>query len=194
MVQKVAIWLLNDQRLHDHAALQAALQSGAEAIAFVYVWGPPHISWGTLSYPPAYAAERLLHPLRERFLVESLLDLAERVRPAPLYLLEGEPQEVIPRWAIQEGISALYTHTEWAPEEKRIQKAVQQALQSQGISFQALEGNSLYEEAQLPFPVENLPFLFTRFRQLVERHATVKNPLPPPTALPPWPGPLPHTV
>jgi len=194
MVQKVAIWLLNDLRLHDHAALQAALQSGAEAVAFVYVWGPPHISWGTLSYPPVYAAERRLHPLRERFLVESLLDLAERVRPAPLYLLEGEPQEVIPRWAIQEGISALYTHTEWAPEEKRIQTAVQQALQSQGISFHALEGNSLYEEAQLPFPVENLPFLFTRFRQLVERHATVKNPLPPPTALPPWPDPLPHTV
>jgi len=51
LVRKVAIWLLHDLRLHDHPALQAALADGAEALSFVYVWGPPPLGWGTFSYP-----------------------------------------------------------------------------------------------------------------------------------------------
>ena len=187
LVRKVAIWLLHDLRLHDHPALQAALADGAEALSFVYVWGPPHLSWGTFSYLAPYPASRRLHPLRERFLIESLLDLSARIRPAALYILQGAPHEVLPRWAAEKGISALYAHTEIAPEEKRYQAAVQKALQAHSIPLQLVEGNALYEEAQLPFPVESLPFLFTRFRQLVERHATVKSPLPSPATLPPWP-------
>ncbi len=193
-MRKVAVWLLNDLRLHDHPALQAALQSGADTVAFIYVWGPPHFSWGKYSYPPSYSAGRRLHPLRERFIVESLIDFAQRAVPAHLYILEGEAQEVIPRWTAEKGIAALYAHSEIPPEEKRIQQAVQETLKAQGIPLYLLEANSLYDEAQLPFPIENLPFLFTRFRQLVERHATVKSPLPAPASLPEWPEPLPPTL
>ncbi len=193
-MKKVAVWLLNDLRLHDHLALQSALQSGADAIALVYVWGPPHVSWGSLSYPPPYPAEKRLHPIRERFLIQSLIDLAQQATPAPLYLLEGEAQEVIPRWVAEQGITAVYVHAEIAPEEKRTQTAVQKALKAQGVPLHLLEGNSLYDEAQLPFPIENLPLLFTRFRQLVERHAAVKAPLPAPLRLPEWPEPLPPTL
>ncbi len=187
-VGKVAVWLINDLRLHDHVALQAAIRSGAESVAFVYVWGPPHIGWGKYSYPSSYPAERRLHPLRERFLVESLIDLVQRAAPAPFSILEGEPERVIPDWAVQQGITAVYAHAEIAPEEKRIQSEVRSALSAQGIPMYLFEGNGLYEEAQLPFPLENLPFLFTRFRQLVERHAAVKEALPAPFALPSWSG------
>ncbi len=192
-MRKAAIWLLNDLRLHDHVALRAALRDGAEAIAFVYVWGAPHTAWGRHSYPVPISHDRRAHPLRERFLIESLLDLVQRVRPAPVFILEGEAVEVLPDWASNQGIAAIYAHREMAAEEVQLQEAVRRALADRGIPTHLWEGNSLYEEAQLPFPVANLPFLFTRFRQLVERHASVKSPLPTPKTLPASPEPMPDT-
>ncbi len=186
-MSKVAVWLLNDLRLHDHPALQAALRERPTELTFVYVWGPPAVEWGTFSFPPSWEEERPRASVwRQRFLLEALLDLAKRVR---LELLFGEPHQVLPAWAAQRGISALYAHREWAPEEQAYQQAVAEALHSQGLHLHLLEGNSLFEQSQLPFPIEGLPLLFTRFRQLVERTTTVKPPLPTPTALPSEPDP-----
>lgn len=178
MGQRVAVWLLNDLRLHDHPALHAALSGRPESVEFVFVWGPPLVEWGKYSYPPDYpGVRRRMGIYRERFLLEALLDLAQRVR---LTILHGEPHEVLPAWAAAHGITALYAHAEWAPEEQAYQKAVQVALHKLGITFHLSEGNALYDQAQLPFPIESVPLLFTRFRQLVERTIQVKPPLPVP--------------
>ncbi|GIV24417.1 MAG: cryptochrome DASH [Bacteroidia bacterium] len=187
MAARVAIWLLNDLRLHDHPALHAALRTQPEEVDFVYVWGPPSVAWGERSYKPLLPESRpRISPARERFLVESLLDLAQRVR---LTILEGEPHRVLPEWAQHKGVVALYAHREGAPEEEAYQQAVAQALARRGIAFHLLEANALYEQAQLPFPLEGLPLLFTRFRQLVERSVEVKWPLPAPASLPSPPEP-----
>ncbi|MCX8112085.1 MAG: DASH family cryptochrome [Bacteroidia bacterium] len=187
MASRVAVWLLNDLRLHDHPALHAALQKQPEHVEFVFIWGPPLISWGKLSYPPHFpGVNRRISPMRERFIIESLLDLARRV---PLTLLEGEPDEVLPAWAASRGLSAVYAHKEWAVEESAYQEAVAKALQRHNITLSLHEGNALYESSQLPFPIEALPQLFTRFRQLVERTVQVKPPLPEPTLPSPIPNP-----
>ncbi|MCX7606396.1 MAG: DASH family cryptochrome [Bacteroidia bacterium] len=186
MTKKVALWLLNDLRLHDHPALHAALQVRPTELLFVYVWGPPSVRWGKYSFPPEWplSLSRLSSP-RQRFLLQALLELSQRVH---LVLLEGEPQEVIPPWMAQEGISALYAIREWAPEEVRYQNAVSQVLQREGKSLFLYEGNALYEREQLPFAVEALPQVFTRFRQLVERSSSVKMPLESPPSLPSFPS------
>lgn len=182
MPVRVAIWLLNDLRLHDHPALQAALRAAPQEVHFVYVWGPPAVRWGELSYRPVGPGLRSrMSPARERFLLEALLDLAQRVR---LTVLEGEPHRVLPAWAQQKGFAAVYAHREWAPEETAYQKAVSRTLAERGIAFHLLEANALYDQAQLPFPLEGLPLLFTRFRQLVERSVEVKLPLPAPVQMP----------
>ncbi|MCS7162452.1 MAG: DASH family cryptochrome [Bacteroidia bacterium] len=190
MVRRVGIWLRNDLRLHDQPALQAALQAGAEEVIFAFVWGPPAVSWGRLSYPPpAFIAERRISPARERFLLEALLDLAERI---PLYLLEGEPDVELPAWAAKYQLEAIYAHKEWAVEEIAYEEAVRQALNRQGVALKLVEANSLYDSTQLPFPLSSVPLLFTRFRLLVERTLQVPAPLPTP-ALPKSPPPLPST-
>lgn len=186
----VAIWLLNDLRLRDHAALTQALLESPDALAFVYVWGAPHAAWDSYSYRPFIQAAQRMHPLRERFLIESLLDFAQAVAPAPLVVLEGSAPQALAEWVRTHQITAIYSHLEYAPEERRIQAAAQALLAAQGVPLHFVEGNQLYRQAQLPFAVENLPWLFTRFRQLVERHAVVESPLPAPSALPPWPHPL----
>lgn len=179
---------MNDLRLHDHPALQAALRTHPEQVDFVYVWGPPSVAWGEFSYRPTLPEPRppRISPARERFLLESLLDLARRVR---LTILEGEPHRVIPQWAQQNRLTALYAHREWAPEEIAYQEAVASALARRGILLHLLESNALYDQAQLPFPLEGLPGLFTRFRQLVERSVEVKLPLPAPESVPSPPVP-----
>ncbi len=186
-MKRFAIWLLNDLRVRDHAALTQALRQNPEAVAFVYVWGEPHAAWGKHSFRPLISTAQRMHPLRERFLVESLVDLARAVAPAPLFVLEGSLPQVLVQWARAQQITAVYSHLEYAPEEQRLQAAIQAALAAEGIALHLVEGNQLYQRTQLPFAVENLPWLFTRFRQLVERHAIVEAPLPAPSALPPWP-------
>lgn len=176
-----------DLRLHDHPALHAALREQPEEVVFVYVWGPPAVAWSTFSFPPRWEKQRPRASVwRARFLLEALIDLAGRVR---LEVLFGEPHAVLPAWAAQEGITTLYAHREWASEEQAYQKAVSEALHRQGRRLVLVEGNALFEQAQLPFSIEALPMLFTRFRQLVERSATVKPPLPAPARLPSVPNP-----
>ena len=175
-MSEVAVWLLHDLPLHDYLALQTAWQSGSDSIAFIYIWRSSHFGLGKYSYPPPCPASSRLHPLRERFIVESFIDLSQWAAPAPFHILEGEAQEVIPHWAVKQGIEAIYAHAE--------------TPRGRGIPLYLLKGNSLYDEAQLSFPIENLPFLFTRFRQPVERYTDVKSPLPVPASLPRWSEPL----
>ncbi|MCS7188888.1 MAG: DASH family cryptochrome [Bacteroidia bacterium] len=182
MYKRVALWVLNDLRLHDHPALAAALRNMPQEVRFVYVWGPPSVDWGEFSFPPNWPLGLpRISQARQRFLLESLLDLAQRIH---LEIVFGEPHKVLVRWAQERGIEAIYGHREWAPEEVAYQQATEASLREAGIPLFLYEGNALYERDQLPFPIQSLPRLFTRFRQLVEQAVAVKPPLPAPANLP----------
>ncbi|QLC72984.1 DASH family cryptochrome [Pseudomonas sp. LPB0260] len=172
------LWFKQDLRLDDHPALQAALS--AERLLPLFVFDP------ALLQPGEYGMRRLgVH--RTRFLLESLAALngALRQRGSQLLVLPGRAEQVIPRLVSRLGLDRVLTLEEIAPDERAQLERVQRGLGE--VPLQRLEGNGLLRSAELPCAVDQLPAVYSQFRELLEQRLQVFQPQPAPSRMPPLP-------
>jgi deoxyribodipyrimidine photo-lyase len=172
-------WFRNDLRLHDQRALKQAIehaQSHQQALLLVYVQEPVQdadTAWGF----------RRMGAHRRRFVADTLQDLQQALAALGqrLVLLHGPMAEVLPACARLAQTDTIFCEVIAAPEEE----AQVQALINAGLTVKALWQSSLIEPDALPFAAEDMPQVFTEFRQRIES-ARLKplTPLPAPTQLP----------
>ena len=175
---RALLWFKQDLRLDDHPALQAGLS--AECLLPVFVFDPVQLQ------TCAFGTRRLgVH--RARFLLESLmaLDGALRLRGSHLLVLPGAPEQVIPRLVSQLGLDRVLTLEEIAPDERVQLARVQDALA--GVALQQVPGNNLLHAEELPCALEQLPQVFSQFKNLIEERLHVFQPRPAPHRLPSLP-------
>lgn len=179
---KVLIWFRNDLRLHDHEPLQDALKANAQVLP-VYCFDPRQFGETTFGFPKT-------GKFRAQFLLESVADLRRSLQQlgSNLIVRVGKPEEVLPALAAQTQAQAVYWHEEVTAEELAVDAAVANQLDAQGVTVQTYCGATLYHPDDLPFPVEKLPDVFTKFRKKMEQYSTVYDPLPTPKLLPPLPA------
>lgn len=123
---------------------------------------------------------------RRQFLHATLCDLRAQLvaRGSDLLEITGTPTRLLPALMRATGAQALYCETIAAPEEQ----ATLSSLRADGIVVHSIWQSSLLAPESLPFAVAQLPDMFTRFRQVVERAGVVPHaPLPAPAQLPPRP-------
>lgn len=172
-------WFRCDLRLHDQHALQRAIahaQTHNQALLLVYVHEPIQ------DEPTAWGFRRMgVH--RRRFVADALKDLQTSLKAMgqPLLLLHGSAADVLPACARLVQADTVFCEDIAAPEEE----AQVQALISAGLTVKTVWQSSLIEPDALPFAAENMPQVFTEFRQRIES-AQLKPvaPLPAPTQLP----------
>jgi deoxyribodipyrimidine photo-lyase len=123
--EKALVWFRRDLRLEDHAALEKALVHH-EKVFLLFVFDE-HI----LSKLSDSNDQRL------GFLVDSLTDLEEQLRPYKASILfgHGKPETLIPQLARDLGISSVYTHRDFEPYAKKRDKQVREALQEIQVDF-----------------------------------------------------------
>lgn len=179
-------WLRNDLRLHDHPALQHAVERcRRDGLALLPV------AWHGPSAPVAtrWGFERAgLH--RRAFRQQALAGLARGLQAlgSGLVVLDGASPQPLADLARRVGAVALVGEALHAPEEQ----AEAAALRAQGLAVDLVEQGGLFDVAQLPWAPEAVPNVFTAFRQGVERLGLQPAaPLPAPVALPPWPETMP---
>ncbi|WPC05058.1 DASH family cryptochrome [Pseudomonas benzenivorans] len=172
------LWFKQDLRLDDHPALQAVLQ--AERLLPLFVFDPAQLQ-------PGEFGTRRLGVHRARFLLESLAALngALRQRGSQLLVLPGRPEQVIPQLVSHLGLERVLTLEEIAPHERAEVERVGLALGD--VPLQQLEGNGLLRREELPCAVEQLPSVYSQFREQVEQRLLVFQPQPAPSRLPPLP-------
>jgi deoxyribodipyrimidine photo-lyase len=178
LCMRALLWFKQDLRLDDHPALQAALS--AQCLLPVFVFDPAQLQ------TCAFGTRRLgVH--RARFLLESLmaLDGALRQRGSHLLVVSGTPEQVIPRLVSQFGLDRVLTLEEIAPDERAQLSRVQDQLA--GVALQQVPGNNLLHVEELPCSLEELPQVFTQFKNLVEERLHVFQPRPAPDRLPSLP-------
>jgi deoxyribodipyrimidine photo-lyase len=172
-------WFRNDLRLHDQRALQQAIahaQAHQQALLLVYVHEPAQdeaTPWGF----------RRMGKHRRRFVADTLQDLQTSLHALGqhLVLLHGHVAEVLPACARTVQADTVFCEDIAAPEEE----AQVQALINAGLSVKTLWQSSLIEPDTLPFAVEDMPQVFTVFRQRIESaRLQPLAPLPAPTQLP----------
>ena len=172
------LWFKQDLRLHDHPALQAGLASSC--LLPVFILDP------ALLRVNEFGSRRLgVH--RARFLLESLaaLDSALRKRGSHLLVLPGVPEQVIAQLVDKFELDQVLTLEEIAPDERAQIARLQRQLK--GVALLQYAGNGLLRSDELPCPLEQLPQVFSQFRDQVEARLTVFQPHPLPVQVPPLP-------
>jgi deoxyribodipyrimidine photo-lyase len=179
--KRILIWFRHDLRLHDHEALVQALRENAQIIP-VYCFDPRQFAQTSFGFPKTGV-------FRAQFLLESVADLRNSLLQlgSNLLLRSGLPEEIIPALARELEIHALYFQGEATSEELAVETALENALSLINVKVNRFWGNTLYHLGDLPFDISQVPELFTKFRQSVEKTAKVKDTLSTPKKLPKLP-------
>lgn len=178
-------WFRRDLRLHDQRALAAALGSGATHLVTVHCQPPSEEAtpWGF--------ARKGLH--RQAFEGAALRGLAAGMARLgnPLRQCQGLPAAVLPALVRALGATTVVCEEIAAPEEQ----AEVASLRAAGLQVKTVWQSSLVQPCDLPWPVGDLPGVFTTFRQAVEQAGIQPlQPLPAAVALLPPPPALTDAV
>ncbi|MEL6651022.1 MAG: DASH family cryptochrome [Bacteroidota bacterium] len=172
------LWFRNDLRLHDHEALQQALEHTKEVIP-VYCIDPRH--FGETAFGFAKTGS-----FRAKFLLESLADLRQRLRSkgSDLIIIHGKPEKALIEVAQKYGAGGVFAHQEVTDEEVSVEQELEKQLFAAGLGFELYWGSTLYHLSDLPMPIRSLPEIFTSFRKQVEKFAPVRECFPTPESIP----------
>ena len=168
MSKKILVWFRNDLRLHDNEMLVEAIAKSDEILP-VFCFDPrqfEHTRYHTIK----------TGAIRARFLIESVSDLRNSFKNlgGDILILNGRPEELLPELVSRYEISEVYHHREVASEETEISTSVEDLLWKQKVNLKHFIGHTLYNKEDLPFPIKDIPDVFTQFKKKTERDAIVK--------------------
>ncbi len=176
-LKRAIVWFRQDLRLHDNEALTEAITHADEVIP-IYVFDERVFKGKTrwFGFPKT-------DKFRAKFLIESIEDLRESLRAigSELVVRVGKPEEEIYKLANELKSSWVFCNRERTQEEIEVQDTLEENLWSIGQELRYSRGKMLYYTADLPFPVNHTPDVFTQFRKEVERFVQIREPMPTPT-------------
>lgn len=172
------VWFRSDLRLHDHAALEYAVKHSSGVLP-LYCFDPRQ--FGKTSFGFARTGR-----YRAEFLIEAVEQLRERLRKigSDLIVREGKPEDVIVELCRQTGTKKVVYHREICFDEQEVEQSLSKTLESKRIEYKALWSNTLYHVDDLPYDVENMPDVYSQFRDTVRDSSKIHEPIETPKKLP----------
>ncbi|MBL8002285.1 MAG: DASH family cryptochrome [Flavobacteriales bacterium] len=172
-MSRAILWFRNDQRLADNAALTAALAAHEEVLPVLIIDPRQH-------GPTPFGFDRC-GPYRTHFLREGIaaLDAELRSKGSALHVRVGEPATELTHLAQVWGARVVHAQQLYAWEEQEQERAVARVL-----DLRLHAPNTLLLPGDLPFPLHQLPHVFTAFRQKVEKLSPVRPLLRAPAHIP----------
>lgn len=163
------VWFTNDLRLHDNEALWRATQKSQYLIP-VYCFDKRHFADTTLGFKKTGS-------FRAKFLLESVANLQANFRKlgTELIILHGKPEEEIFEFAKTVQAKAVYGSKEVCAEEVQVEQSLEKKLNSLGIELKLYWQSTLLHTEDLPYPIRNLPDIFTDFRKSCEKIIKVRS-------------------
>ena len=167
--KRILVWFRNDLRLTDCEPYAAAVNAGYEILP-VYCIDPALFEHTTLGF--ARAGKFRLAFLRS--CIEALQNELATVG-AQLYVTVGLPEQVLPELCRSYALSEVYAAQEEGTEEQATAMRTEKALQKLQIPVNWFAGNFLIHPEDLPFPVKQMPEVFTDFRKKAERDLSIRQ-------------------
>lgn len=166
--RNILVWFRNDLRLHDNEMLVEAVAK-SDSILPVYFFDPRHF---TATEHSTFKTGKA----RARFLLECIGELRKDLQSmgGNILLITGKPEEELPKLVEQMDIAEVYHHREVAIEETTVSASVEDMLWKQKVNLKHFIGHTLYNKEDLPFPIKDIPDVFSQFKKKTERDAIVK--------------------
>lgn len=165
-IKRGLYWFRKDLRLDDNPAL-SAMSRAAESAVFLFVMDERWFRKSSQNY------NRMGHH-RMRFMTECVRDLqlALQKKGHDLIVAKGDPAAQVLRIAKELNCSEIFAQKEHTQEETEQENQIANV-----ISAQWLEGQTLIHPEDLPMSIDDLPAVFSRFRNKVEKKGLVIRPL-----------------
>ena len=177
-MKKIGIVLFtSDLRLHDNTTLLEAIKENDEVIP-LFCWDEAYMNSEQFGF-------NRMGKIRRGFLQKVLKDLQLRLKSIGGYLLvkKGNQADVIQDLLSSYSIFKVYAKKQVGIEEKRENERLKRLLLSKGVDFEEYSTSTLYHPSDLPFSMSSIPEVFTKFRKIVEKEASVRRPLSAPKAI-----------
>ena len=168
------VWFRSDLRLDDNPVLLETLHS--DACLPVYCLDPAQ-------FIPGKQGLRGCGVHRATYLLDSLAALHSSLqkRGSGLLVRLGAADQLLPTLCAEFGVNRILTHAEHAPDELALLGRVAAALPERTL-MQQRESNALFAVDDLPFTLNGLPQVFTRFRHQIEKQPPPMQARPAPEA------------
>lgn len=187
------VWFRQDLRLTDHRPLCAAIARHARLV-FVYVHDARHDQEARIDRGLGFVR---MGAARRQWLAQGLLDLGAQLASHghALWVTAGDSSAQLSTLMSELGASMLYCEEIAAPEEQAELGALQELGGAKGFGVESFWQSSGLEIEDLPFEIQELPPVFSRFRREIERAGQKpRAPLDPPGQLPAPPPELPGLI
>lgn len=171
-MEKVIVWFRNDLRLHDNEMLFSALQKTPHIVP-IYCFDPRQFVMTDLGF-------RKTDTFRAKFLIEAVADLRQSLQKigSDLIIRIGEPENIIAELQQEIGAKAVYASKEVTSEEIQVEQGLEAKLFKVGCKLNLYWQSTLYHFDDLPFPIRNLPDIYTDFRKEVEKSVKIRPQFP----------------
>ncbi|RZK41163.1 MAG: DASH family cryptochrome [Pedobacter sp.] len=168
MSKRILVWFRNDLRLHDNEMLVEAIAK-SDCILPVYFFDPRQFE------QTIYSTQKT-GVNRTRFILENVQALRESFQQlgGDILILTGKPEDLLHELVNKYEITEVYHHREVASEETVISTQVEDLLWKSKVNLKHFIGHTLYNKEDLPFPIKDIPDVFTQFKKKTERDAIVK--------------------
>ncbi len=165
----ILVWFRKDLRIHDNEILTEAVRKGDQVVP-VYCFDPRQFEVTSFQ-------TRKTGVLRAGFLIECVADLQRSLKQmgGDLIIKLGKPENILPELVKKYNVNEVYHHREVASEETRVSADVENVLWKQKINLKHFIGHTLFHKEDLPFPINNIPDVFSSFRKKIERDSLIRN-------------------
>ena len=167
-MKKVLVWYRNDLRVKDHEALWRACQNGNEVYP-VYIFDPRCFT----STAPGF---QRTGSFRLQFLLESLheLKISLSTLGGDLVIRHGPPEDVIPQLVEELAVDKVYCSKEVAWDEMCIAEKMESRLAQKNVALDQFWQSGLYHEEDVPWPIKQVPDVFSSFRKESEKTVAIR--------------------
>ncbi len=172
-MRDILFWFRDDLRLDDNEALLRASDLGR--VLPVYIIDPAFFEKTKLGF-------RKTGAFRAKFLLESLKDLKAglQAKGSDLIVRIGKPEEVLAEIAQQRDALYVLASKAVTQEETSQEHKLSLELKRLNIDLELVWQATLYHVRDLPFQIKFLPDVFTDFRKIMDKQATVRDANPAP--------------
>lgn len=162
------VWFKTDLRVNDNETLSTAIFK-SDLIIPVFCFDETHFQKNEFGFIKTGAR-------RTQFLIESLIGLQSNLKAlgSNLYIVRGKPEVELAKIAAHFQADHVFAKKEVAQEELDTQLRVEKELWKQKCELEVFSTSTLYHPSDLPFSINNIPDLFTEFRNKVEKEATIR--------------------
>jgi len=171
------VWFKTDLRLLDNETLVRAIAQN-DSIVPVYCLDDSHFETNSFGFKKTGS-------FRAKFLLESLQDLNNQLQTlgSELIVVQGKPEEEIPKIVKQYKAHKVYAKREVAYEEKQTEALVQSELWKLQCELLTFSTSTLYHAEDLPFSIKDIPDVFTSFRKKTEKDSKIRTAFDSPTTI-----------